>query len=115
MRLIDDQRIGPREVQPRLNNSGTNQNIQFAMPKRVHGFFKLLFRQLSMRHTDARIWSQFLDELDDPFQSLHPVMNPKNLPLTGQFPFNHLPERCLVPLQQRRGYGFAFWRCRLDD
>ena len=115
MCLIDDQRIGPREVQPRFNNGGTNQNVQLAMPKCVHGFFKLLFRQLPMRHADTRIRSQFLDELNDPLQPLHPVMDPKNLPLTGQFPFNHLPKCCLIPLQQRRRNGFTLRRGRLDD
>ncbi|OLN24802.1 hypothetical protein DVDV_3911 [Desulfovibrio sp. DV] len=115
MGVVHDKRIGPGKIQARFDDRGAHKDVGLAMPEAVHGLFQGGFRHLAVGHGHLGPGSQGLDVGRDVLQALHPVVDPKDLPLAFQFALYDLAQQALVALDKRRFHGLAIHRRGLDD
>ena len=103
MGTVDDQGVGPRDINPRFNNVGREQNIIPVIRKILHDGIQIRRRHLSVGQGQTGVWHQRLDILGLLGQILDTRADIENLALAGQLAQQSLPQGHIV-LMQHKGF-----------
>ena len=115
MSLINNQGVGPGEIQPGFHNGRAHQHIKLAVPEPVHGVFQLFFPHLTMGHADTGLRNQLAHKSHRLLHLLYPVVYPEHLSFTGDLAFHNLTQCGGVTVHDRAGHGLAFGRSGFND
>src|SRR5258708_19538053 len=85
MGLINDDRIGIRNVETGFNNIGGNKNVIFFLDEPDHHLLKLMTFHLPVGYTNSRIRNEFINYIRDLFYIADPVVNKEHLPPSFYF------------------------------
>ena len=86
--ILDDQRIGIRNIQSRFNDRRANQHVILAVPEPFDGVLQLILIHLAMRHDHARFRNKFTNMLRGLLDRPHTVVHVEHLAISQQFTTN---------------------------
>ena len=82
---IDEQSIGGRNVDTRLNDRRAYQDVGTTLPEVHHDLFQLFLVHLAVRSDNPRFWNKFTQLGSCLFNGLHAVVDVKDLTFTSKF------------------------------
>ena len=69
VRAVDDERVGVRNIEARLDDRGAHQHVEVAFGKTQHGLLELVFGHLAVSYRDARFRNQPPQPIGDRFDA----------------------------------------------
>ena len=85
VRLVDDDRIGRRNVQARLDDRGADQDVRLAPQELEHDLFKLMAGHLAVAHDNTGVRGQLLHLFGHALNIVNAVMHKIDLTVAAQF------------------------------
>jgi hypothetical protein len=112
---LDDERVGLRDVDPRLDDGGRDEHVRVAGEKGVHALLQVAFAHLAVRDEKAQRWSEGLQFRGRLFDRLDAVVQVERLPAACVLALQRDADQLLVVLADGRPDRATPLRRRLDD
>ena len=113
VRLIDDDRVDVRDVQPGLDDGGAHQHVDAPLHELQHHPLQLLLRHLPVPDPHARLRHDIRHSAGDHPDAVHPVVHEVDLAAALQLPQDRLPHQAVVELRDVSPDGQPLLRRRL--
>ena len=104
IRAIDDQRIGERNIEAVLDDSGGNEHVEFMMHETRHHLFQLFLPHLAMRNAQSSVRANPSDEIGERVNRFDTVMDHVHLSTSLQLETDRIFD----------DHGLEFHNNRLD-
>ncbi len=114
VRLVDEDGVGRRDVQPALDDRRRHQHVRLALDEAQHGLLQLALGHLPVRHHRPRLRHDLLELRLDGVDVQHPVVHEVDLTLAVQLAQDGVADELPVEADDARLDGQTVRRRRLQ-
>ena len=115
MRVLHHQGVDGGHVDAALDDGGTHEHVELAVPKIDHGSLEECFVHLAMCKGDAGLGHQTTQLLGALFDGFHAVVHPEHLTLAQQLAANGFGSHTIVVRGHVRTNRLAIGRWRVEE